>query len=55
MIARLFGDLAQKLILIIQNHILPNMIFSIQNVIVLNALVFMHKARHFPLDLPQSV
>ena len=33
-------------------------IFTIQNVIVLNALVFelfMHKARHFPLDLPPSV
>ena len=28
---------------------------TIQNVIVLNALVFMHKARHFPLDLPRSV
>ena len=23
--------------------------------IVLNALVFMHKARHFPLDLPRSL
>ena len=30
-------------------------ILTIQNVIVLNALVFMHKARHFPLDLPRSV
>ena len=30
-------------------------ILSIQNVIVLNALVFMRKARHFPLDLPRSV
>ena len=29
--------------------------FTIQNVIVLNALVFMHKARHFPLDLPRYV
>ena len=44
--------------LVIQNRILLNMIFSqykIENVIVLNALVFMHKARHFPLDLPRSV
>ena len=30
-------------------------ILTIQNVIVLNALVFMHKARHFPLDLLLSV
>ena len=30
-------------------------IFTIHNVIVLNALVFMHKARHFPLDFPRSV
>ena len=30
-------------------------ILTIQNVIVLNALVFMHKVRHFPLDLPRSV
>ena len=30
-------------------------ILTIQTVIVLNALVFMHKARHFPLDLPRSV
>ena len=30
-------------------------ILTIQNVIVLNALVFMHQARHFPLDLPRSV
>ena len=30
-------------------------ILTIQNVIVLNALLFMHKARHFPLDLPRSV
>ena len=29
-------------------------ILTIQNVIVLNALVFMHKARHFPLDLQRS-
>ena len=28
---------------------------TIQNVIVINALVFMHKARYFPLDLPRSV
>ena len=41
--------------LVIQNRILPNMIFSQYNVIVLNALVFMHKTRHFPLDLPRSV
>ena len=30
-------------------------ILKIQNVIVLNALVFMHKAMHFTLDLPRSV
>ena len=30
-------------------------ILTIQNVIVLNALVFVHKTRHFPLDLPRSV
>ena len=30
-------------------------ILTLQNVIVLNALVFMHKARHFPLDLPRSM
>ena len=30
-------------------------ILTIQNVTVLNSLVFMHKARHFPLDLPRSV
>ena len=30
-------------------------IFTIQNVIVLNALVCMHKARHFLLDLPRPV
>ena len=27
-------------------------ILTKQNEIVLNALIFMHKARHFPLDLP---
>ena len=30
-------------------------IITIHNVIVTNALVFMHKVRHFPLELPQSV
>ena len=30
-------------------------ILTIHNVIVTNALVFMHKVRHFPLELPQSV
>ena len=30
-------------------------ILTIQNVIVLNALIFMHKAKHFQLDLPRSV
>ena len=30
-------------------------ILTIQNVIVLNALALMHKARNFPLDLPRSV
>ena len=29
-------------------------ILTIQNVIVLNALAFMHKAKHFPHDLPRS-
>ena len=29
-------------------------ILTIQNVIVLNALVFMHKARNFPLDLDRQ-
>ena len=30
-------------------------ILTIHNVIVANALVFMHKVRHFPLELPLSV
>ena len=30
-------------------------ILTIHNVIILNALVFMHKVRHFPLELPRSV
>ena len=87
MIARLFGALAQILILIhYSGHrkkgmraVMPGFInnryrsdgitlpgytksyfakyylLTIQNVIVLNALVFMHKARHFPLDLPRSL
>ena len=29
-------------------------ILTIQSVIVLNALLFMHKAKHFPLDIPRS-
>ena len=38
-----------------KSHFAKYDILTIQNVIVLNALVFVHKTRHFPLDLPRSV